>query len=161
MKVQDCIGCGFCCIKAKCGAGVRLYGGGKGICPALIWNGERHVCDLMELPGDLGRTYRTELFAGLGCCSNLNSWRREDLADRTKPPVVFNPVNHIPPIMQKFLKCVGREFISTDSIILMIYGLKGELIADGIEEHEASAIANECLRRIREQRSSMTKAFMG
>lgn len=38
----DCTGCGFCCIKAKCWVGLRVYPG-PAVCQALEWNGERHV----------------------------------------------------------------------------------------------------------------------
>ena len=53
------------------------------LCPALQWNGQRHVCALMETPGEKGQRAREALYEGAGCSSNLNSWRREPLQDRT------------------------------------------------------------------------------
>jgi len=77
MKTKKCIGCGFCCIQATCGAGLKLYGSQSTICDALIWdnNNNRYYCKLMQLDGDQGFFYRQELYAGAGCCSNMNSWR--------------------------------------------------------------------------------------
>lgn len=78
-----CKGCGYCCWKAKCWNALREHGYGDEVCPSLKWDGERHVCALMGLPGDEGEAYRKDLFAGEGCCSPNNSWRREPLKDRT------------------------------------------------------------------------------
>ena len=84
LKVKPCVGCGFCCITAKCSAGQRLYPSAK-TCPALLWSDEknRYYCDLMSLPGNIGFEYRKELYAGEGCCAGLNSWRN-DIKNRTK-----------------------------------------------------------------------------
>ncbi len=161
MKVQDCIGCGFCCTKAKCAAGQRLYGGAD-MCPALLWDdkAQRHVCDLMQLPSGLGELYRKELYAGEGCCMNLNSWRREPLKDRTlKEADPF--VNPIPPIMQKFLAALGREWISGDKITLMSWTFASMLQDDGMSEEEAKATANRCIYYIKNSRSSVVEEFMG
>lgn len=76
MKVKECVGCGYCCIKSVCLVSASLHKGFRE-CPELKWNGFRHVCKLMELLGERGERYRKELYAGEGCCSGLNTWRRE------------------------------------------------------------------------------------
>jgi hypothetical protein len=82
--IKPCIGCGFCCVQAMCVAGRYLHPelDDQVVCPELHWNGQRHVCLLMEQPGIAGERYRQGLYAGEGCCSNLNSWRREPLKNR-------------------------------------------------------------------------------
>jgi hypothetical protein len=74
--MKKCVGCGYCCIKAKCAGSQRLYPDAK-ICPQLHWQGDRYFCGLMFLPGIEGATYRKELAAGEGCYSGLNSWRKD------------------------------------------------------------------------------------
>jgi len=156
--IRDCIGCGFCCTKAKCEAGQRLYPSAD-ICPALKWNGYRHVCDLMMIPGKLGNQYKKELHAGEGCCSNLNSWRNEPLVDRTKS---FNKIdNPIPSIMQKFLFALGSEMIAGDTIMLIMYKFVALLENDGMDKEEATFITNKCISLIKNQRSGFNDEFMG
>ena len=75
-KFKKCVGCGYCCIKAKCVASERLYPNAK-ICPQLKWLGDRYICGLMTLPGSTGEFYRRELAANEGCSSGLNSWRQD------------------------------------------------------------------------------------
>lgn len=65
----SCRGCGFCCHEATCSLGVSLFGTTHP-CPALFWNGEMYRCRLAD---DFGDT----LYTGSGCCSPLNSWRKE------------------------------------------------------------------------------------
>ena len=72
-KIRDCVGCGFCCYKSP------HYPGTNGICMNLEWDDKQD--------GIHGLTYRRMLYIGEGCCSGLNSWRREPLQNRT---VVFN-----------------------------------------------------------------------
>jgi hypothetical protein len=48
-----------------------LNHGKKNICPALQWNGKRHICIWAN-------EYKQELAIGAGCCVSLfNSWRDE------------------------------------------------------------------------------------
>lgn len=157
--IKECIGCGFCCIKAKCAAGARLYPSAEK-CPALKWNGKRHVCDLMELPGIVGEAYRKELYAGEGCCMNLNSWRYEPLQDRTPlaTPVL---VNSIPSIMQTFLAALGKQWISNDTLQLAMYQYAAMLEQDGMAKDEAKAVANQCIEYMNNQKSKFVKEFMG
>lgn len=55
----------------------------KGPCPELRWNGQRHLCGLVLDAGKQeSERLKTSLAIGGGCCSPLNSWRREELVDR-------------------------------------------------------------------------------
>ncbi len=161
LRIKDCIGCGFCCTKAKCSAGNRLYAAAD-VCTALEWNGERHVCKLMELPGIIGERYRKELYAGEGCCAGINSWRTEKLQNRIKRTTcVDNAKNAVPGIMQKFLAALGKQMISGDVIHLTTMHFVHELQKDGICEQDAIAIGNRCIEYIRSNRSSFNTDFMG
>ncbi len=155
----DCIGCGYCCIKTKCEAGHRLYAETTP-CPALIWNGERHVCDLMNLPGTLGDKFKKELHAGAGCCSNLNSWRREPLINRI-PPKTKVPDNPIPPIMQKFIRALASEMISSDKIALVLGTFARMLKKDGMPTEQIKVVLQNCVRYFNENRSKFMTDFMG
>jgi len=65
-----CLGCGYCCLKVQCQISIREYGVRK-ICPALKWNGVRHIC-LLAIK------YKNELAINAGCSSSLfNLWRKE------------------------------------------------------------------------------------
>lgn len=79
-----CCGCGYCCITAPCGAfpveDVQKWRG----CPELEFDGERHWCGLvLRASDDIKETLYAGLAIGAGCCSGLNSWRREPIQDRT------------------------------------------------------------------------------
>ena len=68
-KVRECVGCGYCCMKSTCvvgqlESGLPVYKP----CPYLLWNDEMYRCELMGRGKDVGQ--------GWGCCSNLNSWRK-------------------------------------------------------------------------------------
>jgi len=114
----------------------------------------------MQLPGTLGETYRKELYAGEGCCANLNSWRREPLKDRTVNRV-DTYTNPLPPIMQKFLACLGKQWMSSDVIVLAVFAFIEELKKDGVTHEEAVLIGDKCISCIKENRSKMTEGFMG
>lgn len=73
-EYPSCIGCGYCCIKSTCQIGLDYFNNIKP-CPGLKWNGERHICLLAS-------QFKNTLSIGEGCCSNLNSWRREPLINR-------------------------------------------------------------------------------
>ena len=76
-----CNGCGFCCVKSPCKLAVSMYdlssfyGGATLPCPALSWNGERHVCANAE-------RHREQLAIGKGCCAPLTSWWRKEVRCR-------------------------------------------------------------------------------
>ncbi len=82
-----CLGSGYCCMKSQCQLSVEKHGLVRGACPELQWNGERHLCGLM-LDAERGEYAKYWLAEGTGCCSPLNSWRREALRDRRHLPVV-------------------------------------------------------------------------
>lgn len=65
----SCRGCGYCCYEATCSLGVNLFGTTHP-CPALIWDGEKYRCKLAN-------DFEDALYIGSGCCSSLNSWRKE------------------------------------------------------------------------------------
>jgi len=153
----ECIGCGFCCLKAKCGASQRLYPGAD-VCPALEWNEERHICHLMELPGTLGELYREGLYAGEGCCSGLNSWRREPIVDRIPPKPADNP---IPPIMQKFIRALSKQFVSSDLIHLTMRHFIHLLKKDGMPDSQIEIAIKKCTQYFSNDRSKFNEEFMG
>lgn len=157
---QPCVGCGFCCLKAKCSAGQRLYPSATP-CPALIWdeNKNRYICDLMTLPGSIGFQYREELHANKGCCCNLNSWRK-DVKNRT----TFNSENDflsLDPLFQKFLNHLSKEFISSDVIFLTLSSLLAELVRDGLDQEKAKKIVNLIHHKFKNSRSKNSENFMG
>jgi len=80
---MECIGCGYCCTRATCtlGRGLHPLSPAVSLCPSLIWDNEkeRHFCQL-ALDDE---KYAKIIYANTGCCSALNSWRREPLQDRT------------------------------------------------------------------------------
>lgn len=85
MTYDSCIGCGYCCLKAWCAAAQAVHGvvailRNNMVCPSLAWNGSRHICLLMT--GEKGDEWKKALGAGIGCSSNMNSWRREPLQKR-------------------------------------------------------------------------------
>jgi len=159
MKVSECTGCGFCCYKAKCGAAVRLYPSAE-ICPALEWSlsRERYICSLMDLPGNLGQEYRKELYAGEGCCMNLNSWRHK-VQEREEIKIQRSKMV-IPKIFQMFLASLGKEWISKDALYLSIMRFQQDLINDGCDEAESKEIAKLVAHYLDSNRPSMIKDFM-
>jgi hypothetical protein len=159
LKVFTCVGCGFCCIKAKCAAGQRLYPSAD-ICPALIWSEKdnRYFCNLMLLPGNIGLEYRKELYVGAGCCSNLNSWRK-DIKNRTK--IEKKEISSLDPLFQKFLHHLGKEFISSDCFYLALYGLQGELISEGNAIEETKNLMKLIQHNFKNSRSKFNEEFMG
>ena len=160
-KYDPCIGCGFCCTKTMCGAGLRVHGINIVPCPSLEWNGDRHVCKLMTTPGDLGDRYKKELYAGEGCCANLNSWYYEPLIDRTKIKKDIPLTNPIPSMMQMFISVLAKEFMSSDAIFLVVNGFKGQLIKNGYSKEGAEYIGTRCMELFNNQKSRYMKDFIG
>lgn len=97
----QCVGCGYCCWKVLCYLAIQKHGRGKtpnavlaggrmdgylpGPCPELVWDEKagRHWCRIVLEEGPpLEGTAKKDLSIGEGCCSSLNSWRREPIQDR-------------------------------------------------------------------------------
>jgi hypothetical protein len=159
---RECVGCGYCCIKSPCLVSQRLHGKGIVRCPELVWDAAhtRYVCKLMTLPGELGLRYRTELYAGAGCCCSLNSWRhtvsRRDIDDHD----MQHP--HLDPLFQKFLLSIGGNIMTTsDAIALVLHGFQQRLINDGMEADEVLTLVRRVKHILNENRSSFEKGFMG
>jgi hypothetical protein len=162
-EYAKCVGCGYCCIKTKCPAALRLYPNSKQ-CPQLIWNDEdnRYYCGLMLLPGELGRLYRKELHAGTGCSSSLfNSWRK-DIKRRDKKDVEkLELVSPIDPKFQVFLRCLGSQIMSSDLIKLTVMTFVSDLTKMGYEESYAKFVGDNVLLYIKNNRHSFLKSFIG
>ena len=160
---DQCVGCGHCCVEARCTASVRLYRSAD-ICPLLIWDydDDRYYCDLMLIPGNLGETYRKELYANIGCPSNLNSWRK-NVKRRTKE--IDSKVNiNLSPIrkeFQIFLNVLGRQWISGDLVTFTIDSFISELKKRDYNSDEAEKIGAIALNYIKNNQSSFREGFMG
>lgn len=160
MKVNECNGCGYCCMSVPCDVSRRLYQSAD-ICPQLQWDKDknRYLCGLMLLPGQLGIEYKKELHAGAGCCSSLNDWRK-DVKERTRGSLSYK-YQAVPIVFQVFLKAYGSEpFLSgiTTEMILLRFAdeLKGINYSDGEVEH----IIKSTIHYINSNNSSMFKGFM-
>lgn len=78
--VAPCIGSGYCCKKSLCWVGLRVHGTMPGPCPSLVFDGERHWCgEVLKAEGSQKEELKHDLHIGAGCCSSLNSDRREML----------------------------------------------------------------------------------
>jgi hypothetical protein len=80
LRFEACVGCGYCCLTAMCAVGYLVYSAGKEVdvperCPYLLWNKEdgRYWCGLTEVH----EKFKSLIHAGEGCCSTLNSWRKD------------------------------------------------------------------------------------
>jgi len=159
IKTRPCLGCSYCCMEARCVASVRLYPAAD-VCPALRWDEvkKRHTCELMLLPGKLGEIYREELCAGAGCCSNLNTWRKEiknRLEPDVSPPVVLDKY------LQIFLNCLGGQFMGMDGVYLAIMQLSQVLLKEGVPEDTVNQISQTMMHYLKGNRRSMMKDFFG
>ena len=156
-----CVGCGFCCIEAKCAVSERLYPSVE-ICPQLIWDKKdnRYYCDLMRIPGIIGESYRAELYAGAGCCSNLNSWRH-DVKERNpyyKKRRLKSPIDKL---FQLFLNQLGKEWISGDIIHFVFSGWEHEMEKDGMDKKEIKTIVETAKQYYLNNKPSYINSFMG
>ena len=157
---QPCVGCGFCCLKVPCEASRRLgYGSTK--CQFLLWveQEKRYKCELMMFAGPLGEAYRKELYAGAGCCSNLNTWRKDvkkrdsiDMDDRWKP---------LDSIFQVFIKSLSQNFVSGDVIALTISMMEPELKRRNYTHREIKHINSEIVHMFTQNRRTFHEKFMG
>jgi hypothetical protein len=115
----------------------------------------------MSLPGAIGEDFKRELDAGAGCCSSLNTWRKEPLQDRRSSVKKDPNVTVLDPIFQVFLHCLGREWISGDALSLTVLALIGELIARGKSKSEAKAIGQSVIHYLKGERDSQVTSFIG
>jgi len=77
-EYHTCVGCGYCCIRNTCTYGLHRHPDARGRqCPELVWTGQRYICQMMDLPDNMGVFYRELLQAGRGCRSYLNPWRHD------------------------------------------------------------------------------------
>ena len=160
IRVRRCVGCGYCCAKTPCDASRRLYPGADH-CPQLLWMEEdkRYKCSLMLIAGLVGEGYRKELYAGEGCCSGLNSWRKDvKKRDRLDKDNYWNPLD---PIFQMFLKYLGESFFSGDAMQLIIYQMQVGLQEKGYSEKEITHIQKTIVQMFSQNQSSFMKGFVG
>jgi len=167
--IKDCVGCGFCCAKAVCGVGLRVYGN-REYCPGLTWNPstQRHYCALAKMPGELGVQYRKELHIGAGCCANLNSWRRTQIVDRSFAAYEEakksnrQMANPIPAEYQVFFDQLGREFISGDAIALTLNATQKRLIDElNWDPQRAEIWSRMVFHHVKQSKSNFMEGFMG
>ena len=74
--VRPCVGCGYCCAEAPCFLSYRVFNTRPGeTCQALYWreSEKKYRCVLADYDPD----YAKHLFVGEGCCSPLNTWRKD------------------------------------------------------------------------------------
>lgn len=160
IKVSPCVGCGFCCMQTPCDASRRLYSSAES-CPQLQWSekANRYYCGLMRIAGKVGEGYRHELHAGAGCCSNLNTWRK-DVKNRSRGEAEYK-FGQIPTIFQAFLKAFGAEpFMSGDTTVLMLHRYEHELQCLDYSEDEVKHIMRNVVHYITSNKTSMCKGFM-
>jgi len=147
-------------MQTPCEASRRLYKTAD-ICPQLLWDDERkrYFCGLMQLPGNIGFEYKKELYAGAGCCSNLNDWRK-DVKNRSRGALSYD-YPAIPAMFQAFLKAYGSEpFLGEDSISLLLGSYQAELKKLNYSDKETEHILKSVVHYITSNKSSMFKGFV-
>jgi len=159
ISVKPCVGCGYCCITTPCYVSRRIYGDGIEGCPELEWIGTRYICKLCNR-GTLSERYKEELFIGAGCCSNLNSWRK-DVKPRKNENIIEENLVTLDPIFQKFLFCLGKEMISGDKVFLILSSLERILLNENKPEKEVKSILTKIVSILKDNRSNFTNSFMG
>lgn len=113
----------------------------------------------MKLGSTIGDGYRQELYAGVGCCCGLNSWRKD--VKRREPQLNRELINPIPEIMQIFIRCIATEFISGDKIQLALGRMEDILLQKKYAPDEIKSITNGIVHSFNENRSTWMKGFMG
>jgi len=158
--MHECVGCGYCCMKTPCDASRRLYGTIKE-CPQLIWDEQtsRYNCGLMLIHGMIGEGYKKELHAGAGCCSGMNTWRK-DVKKRTGIETSTH-LNPLPKLLQIFIKCLSSENISSDVMFLLLGRMQIDLKNDGYSIEEINSITKNIIYSFQGNRSSFQEGFMG
>lgn len=165
IKVKPCVGCGCCCIKARCSTSLRIWPYVKeNECPGLIWDNEqnRYICKLAAMTGPKGIEYRAELYIGDGCCMSMNSWRTDiqprRKCDTTEPEIVKYTLDKI---FAAFLRSLAGNFISGDVISLTCFGMAHTLEQQGMSKEEIQAIMKEIVYHFSNSRSHFQENFMG
>ena len=159
--IRPCVGCGYCCITARCSASVRIWPSSNiEDCPALIWNGTRYVCDLMLKNGKMGFDYRQELYEGAGCCSGLNSWRSDVKVRRDKDLGTLIKYKLDKPFAA-FVRSLAGCFMGSDAMFLSIRGMRYQLEKSGYSDAEISAIELEIQYHYTNFKSSFMEEFVG
>ena len=87
VQTRPCIGCGYCCTQCVCSVGRNRGDSYLDVpCRFLTFHGGRHWCGVVEQAHS--EKYKElicrNLAIGEGCCSGLNSWRREPIVDRRR-----------------------------------------------------------------------------
>lgn len=157
---KPCVGCGYCCMKTPCDASRRLYGNIDS-CPQLTWSDDknRYFCGLMMIGGSLGEDYRKELYAGAGCCSGLNSWRK-DVKKRSTGETEYH-FNQVPKMFQAFLKAYGNEpFIGGDTTQLILIRFQNELKVLEYSDDEIKSILKNVSYHIESHKSKLFEGFI-
>jgi hypothetical protein len=157
---RECVGCGYCCSETQCDASRRLYPGADH-CPQLLWieEDERYKCGLMLIAGPVGLGYKAELYVGAGCCSGLNSWRKDvKKRDRLDKDAYWNPLDQL---FQIFLKCYANNFVGSDVMILTVGMMEKYLKETGYSEKEIKHIQTTILHQFRQNRMSFMEDFCG
>jgi hypothetical protein len=115
----------------------------------------------MELPGDVGLAYRSELYAGTECSSSLfNDWRK-DIRQRTQITDKYQK-NPLSLDLQIFAKALASEpFLSSDTLHIAVYGFINELQKKGYEKKESEYLGSWLQHVLFENRNSFAKDFMG
>lgn len=73
LRVEPCVGCGYCCMVAPCVLSHMRYGGGHKTCPGLHFEGGRFWC-LLARDSD---KVKEHLYIGEGCSSSLCNSQRD------------------------------------------------------------------------------------
>ena len=165
LKFDPCVGCGHCCLTAQCAVSLRVHGQ-QDICPSLSWNEKekRHECELVFLPGILGEEFKKELYIGQGCCSSLNSWRKEPNRNRIIEKIKEIEINkvEVPLVFQEWCNIMGKQFMSGDLIALMLINFKNVMIKKhNWSEEYTNAYAEKLSNYIHQQRSTFAEQFLG
>lgn len=153
---KACVGCGFCCRKAPCGAALAFGTLDKdNKCSVLRWNGSRYLCGFIinEHYAPIRERFYNELHIGAGCCAGLNTDRQNipspeacGLAEIQPPQVPTKK------LVWAFAKGCGSAWVSGDCKVLIALALK---------EDCGKEIANEFLRACQESTAKHVKEFMG
>jgi hypothetical protein len=114
----------------------------------------------MTIPGKVGEGYREELYAGEGCCSGLNDWRN-DVKERLPKLKKDNDILNIDPLFQIFLRALGKEMISGDTLYLILFGMHTELKNKGCSEYEIKEIKKCIIHHIKNNRTKIFDSFIG
>lgn len=87
MRVEPCVGCGYCCQKAPCIVGWMMYQRVFGPCPGLTWNEEeqRYFCQVvLDEPEAAREELKKRMAIGAGCSSAMFNTQREAQLARMK-----------------------------------------------------------------------------